>query len=60
MVQFLGPAPSITAIQDKPDSLYGLLSTVHVMMQRFYRESQGRSKYIACYVMRLEGKLNII
>ena len=30
------------------------------MIQGFYRESQGRSKSITHYVMRLEGKLNKI
>ena len=60
MVRILGPAPSIDAILDKLDSLYGLVSTFDVMMQGFYRESQGRSESVACYVVRLEGKLNEI
>ena len=30
------------------------------MMQGFYRESQGRSESVACYIDRLEGKLNEI
>ena len=60
MVWFLGPAPSIKAIPDKLDSLYGSVSTFDVMMQGFYRESQGRSKSIGHCVMRLKGKLNEI
>ena len=60
MVQFLGPALSIKAILEKLNSLYGSLSTFDIMMQGFYRESQGRSKSVAYYVMRLEGKLNEI
>ena len=42
------------------DSLYGLVPTFDVMMQGFYRESQERSKSVACHVARLEGKLNKI
>ena len=43
MVRFLGPTPSVNAILVKVNSLYGLVSTFDVMMQGFYRESQGRS-----------------
>ena len=60
MVQFLGPAPSVEAILDKLQSLYSLVSTFDIMMQGFYRESQGRSKSIVHYVVSLEGKLNEI
>ena len=57
MVRFLGPVPSVKAILDTLDSLYGLVSTFDVMMQGFYRESQGRSDSVAYYTVRLEGKL---
>ena len=60
MVRFLGPASSVNAILDKFDSLYGLVSTFDVMMQGFYRESQEWSESVACYIARLEGKLNEI
>ena len=60
MVWILGPAPSVDAILDKLDSLYDLMSTFDVMIQGFYRESQGRSKSVSHYVARLEGKLNEI
>ena len=60
MVRILGPAPSVNAILDKQDSLYGSVSTFNVMMQGFQRESQGRSEYIAHYIVRLEGKQNEI
>ena len=60
MVSFLGPTPSVKAILDKPDSMYGSVSTFDVMMQGFYRESQGRSKSVTYYVARLEGKLKEI
>ena len=60
MNRFLGPAPSVSAILDKLDALYGLVSTFDVMRQGFYRESQGRSKSVAHYIVRLEDKLNEI
>ena len=41
MVWFLSPTSSVKAILDKLDSLYGSVSTFDVMMQGFYRESQG-------------------
>ena len=41
MIRFLGPAPSVDALLDKLDSLYGSLFTFDVMIQVFYRESQG-------------------
>ena len=59
MVRFLGPAPSINAILDKLDSLYGSVSTSDVMMLGFYRESQGRSKSVAHYTARTKFKLSI-
>ena len=52
--------PSVNAILDKLESLYDSVSTFDVMMQGFYRESQGRSESIAHYIARLEGKLNEI
>ena len=58
VVRYLGPAPSVDAIWDKLDSLYGSVSTFDVMIQGFCREYQGRSESIAWYVARLEGKLN--
>ena len=45
---------------NKLDSLYGLMSTLDVMMQGFYMESQGRNESIAHYIARLKGKLNEI
>ena len=57
---FLVPSPSVNAILDKIDYLYGLVSTFDVMMQGFYREYKGRSKSIAQCIARLEGKLNEI
>ena len=60
MVRYLGPSPSINAILEQLDSLYDSVSTSDIMMHEFYRESQVRSKFIAHYVARLEGKLNKI
>ena len=60
MFRFLGPASSVDTILDNLDSLYGLVSTFDVMMQGFYKESQGRTKSVAHYIARLEGKLNKI
>ena len=56
MVQILGPSPSVDEIPDKLDSLHGLVSIFDVMMQGFYKESQERSRSVACSVARLEGK----
>ena len=60
MVRFLGPTPSVKAILDRLGSLYHSVSTFDVMMMGFYRESQGMSKDVTCYLLRLEGKLNEI
>ena len=60
MVRFLGPALSVNVILDKLDSLYSSMPTFDVMMQGFYKGSQEKSESIACYVARLEGKLNEI
>ena len=60
MVRFLGPTFSVNAILDKLDSLYGSVSTFNVMIQGFYRKSQGRSESMVHYVARLGGKLNEI
>ena len=55
MVRFLGPTPSVDAILDKLDSLYGSVFTFDVMMQGSYRECQGRSGSVAHYIARLDG-----
>ena len=60
MVWFLGLSPSVKAILDKLDSLYGSVSTFDIMMQGFYMESQGRIKSVTHYIARLEEKLNEI
>ena len=60
IVQVLGPATSVDVILEKLDSLYGSVSTFDVMMYGFYRKSQGKSESVACYIARLEGKLNEI
>ena len=60
MVRFLGPTPSVEAILDKLNSLYGSVPTFDVMKQGFYRESQGKSKSVTYYLVRLEEKLNKI
>ena len=60
MIRYLGPTPSVNAILDKLNSLYGSMSTFDVTMQGFYRECQGRSESVAHYVARLKGKLNKI
>ena len=58
--KYLCPTPSVNVILDKLDSLYGSVSTFDVMMQGFYRETQGRSVSVAHYTARLEGKPNEI
>ena len=60
MVRYLGPIPSVNVILDKCDSLCALVPTFDVMIQRFYRESQGRGESLAHYIARLEGKWNKI
>ena len=60
MVRYLGPAPSVIVILDKLDSLYGSVSTFDVMMQGFYRQSQGRGESVTHNVARLEGKLKFV
>ena len=60
MVRYLGPAPSVDVILDQLGSFYGPVSTFGVMMQGFYRESQGRNESVAHYVTRLQSKLNDI
>ena len=60
MVRYLGLTTSFDAILDKLDSLNGLVSTFDVILQGFYRESEGRSKPVAHDIARLEGKLNEI
>ena len=58
MVRYLGPTLSANAILVKLDSLDSMVSIFVVMMQGFYRESQGRNESVVHYVARLEGTLN--
>ena len=57
MARYLGLTPSVNAILDKLDSLYSSVSTFDVMMWGFYTVP-SKSKFIAHYIARLEGKLN--
>ena len=60
MVRYLVPSSSIDVILDKIDSLHGLVSTFDVIMQGFYRESQGSGETIAHYIASLDCKLDEI
>ena len=59
MACYTGPTASISDILEKISIIFGTVASFDVLMQNFYKISQGNEK-VPSFLTRLEGTLNQI
>ena len=60
MAQYMGPTASVTEILQKLMVIFGMVVSFDVLMQNFYKVTQGNHKKVPSFATRLEGTLNQI
>ena len=60
MAQYMGSTASVSNILDKLSVIFGTVASFDVLMQNFYKITQGNNKKVPLFTMRLEGTLNQI
>ena len=56
---YMGPTASVSEILEKLSIIFGMVASFDVLMQNFYKISQGNEK-VPSFATRLEGTLNQI
>ena len=59
MAHYMGPTASVSDILEKLSVIFGTVASFDVLMQNFYKISQGNEK-VPSFAMQLEGTLNQI
>ena len=60
MARYMGPTASIAHILHRLSVIFGMVASCDILMQNFYKVSQGNNKKVPSFAMRLEGTLNQI
>ena len=60
MAQYIGPTASVREIFQKLMLIFGMVASFDVLMQNFYKVTQGNNEKVASFTTRLEGTLNQI
>ena len=60
MAQYIGPTASVSDILDKLTVIFGTVALFDVLMQNFYKVTEGNNEKVPSFAMRLEGTLNQI
>ena len=60
MAQYMGPTTGVSNILDKLLVTFGTVASFDVLMQKFYKITQGNNKKVLSFAMRLKGTLNQI
>ena len=60
MAQYMGPTASVSNILQKLTVFFRTVALFNVLMQNFYKVTQGNHKKVPSFAMRLEGTLNQI
>ena len=60
MDQYMGPTTSVTHIMQKLAVIFGTVASFNVLMQTFYKVTQGNHEKFPSLATRLEGTLNQI
>ena len=58
MAWYMDPTASVSDILDKLTVTFRTVALFDVLMQNFYKITQGNSKKVPSFAMRLEGTLN--
>ena len=59
MAHYMGPTAGVSKILEKLSVIFGTIASFDVLMQNFYKISQGNEK-VPSFVTKLEGTLNQI
>ena len=60
MAQYMGPTASVALILRKLSVIFSTVASLDVLMQNFYKVTQGNNEKVPSFTMRLEGTLNQI
>ena len=60
MAWYMGPTAGVTDILDKLAVIFGTVASFDILMQNFYKVTQGHNKKVPSFAARLEGTLNQI
>ena len=60
MAQYMGPTASVREILQKLMVIFGTVASFDVLMQNFYKVTQGNHEKVPSFATRLEGTLNQI
>ena len=60
MIWYMGPTASVTEILQKLTVIFGTVASLDVLMQNFYKVTQGNHEKVPSFATRLEGTLNQI
>ena len=60
MAWYMGPTASVSEILEKHSAIFGTVASFNVLMQIFYKITQGSSEKVPSFATRLEGNLNQI
>ena len=55
MAQYMGPTASVSNILEKHSVIFGTVTSFNVLMQNFYKITQGNNEKVSSFAMRLEG-----
>ena len=58
MAWYMGPTASVSEILQKLTVIFGTVASFDVLMQNFYKVTQGNHKKVPLFGTRLEGTLN--
>ena len=60
MAWYMGPTASVSNILEKLLIIFGTIASFDMVMQNFYKITQGSSEKVSLFATRLEGTLNQI
>ena len=60
MARYMGPTASVSDILQKLMVIFGMVASFDVLMQNFYKVTQGNHEKVPSFTTRLEGTLNQI
>ena len=55
MAWYMGPTASVTEILQKLTVIFGTVESFDILMQNFYKVTQGNHKKVPSFATRLEG-----
>ena len=60
MAWYMGPTTGVSNILEKLLVIFGTVASFDVLVQNFYKITQGNNKKVPPFAMRIEGTLNQI